>query len=764
MKKGIVFAIVLAVVIAAVATASLLNTSGSSGKGSQNQGTKTPPKGESANNVGGQVLFQRATKDKSDTSAMKVAETDTLQMFLEGTGTVYIVNKKSGKTWYSYPADRTKLPQKEVVENPILIKITQAGSAPLPTYPGKEEGTITAAAIDGGVRITYDLTSLAIGFAMEYRLTSSGMSVKVPFNSITEGKKNKLISLEPLPFFDGALPTEQGYLFVPDGSGALIRFKPAHVNYFDHYSQPVYGGDGAFTSQVVDQSAIYPSAYVYPSPREKVALPVFGMKRGDQGYAAFITEGDYDARINVSPSGYQNQNVYRSAVELTYRKSDSIFIGDSNEIPTTQGKIIEGDRSVTYVLLEGKQADYVGMANAYRNYLTNEQNVKPATNNQPAFQMRLFGGVKRNDMIGSTLIKMTGFQQAKAIIDAWLSKGMSSFELTYEGWSNDGIFGKQPKHFPVEGSLGGEKELRNLIDYAKSKGVNVYLSANYFKPFAANASFQQSKDAVRGLNKEVMKLYDSHLATRQTSYGRVYYMVKPNLVVDKFISKEIGKYTELGTSGIKLEYVGNFLYSDQDKKNSVSRKETIADWIHALDYTRGKIGRVAVDYGFAYALGHIDRIDNAPYDSSHYVFEDETVPFYQLVVGGLVPMTGKPGNLRDDSVNEALRLIEYGIAPSYELTYADSSELRRTYYDKLFSSAYGDWLERAAAEYGGVERLFKQIAGQPLVDHQKLDEQVYKSTYAGGTEVIVNYSSSARTFGNISVAAQNFAISKKGGG
>ncbi|MCQ6563117.1 DUF5696 domain-containing protein [Paenibacillus mendelii] len=765
MNKRLAFGFVLAAALI-VAIIPLLSATEASTAEPQKQETKSDSKDMASIEEGGNVLYENATKDKTEIAAIPVAENETFRMFVEGKGLVYVVNKKNGKVWYSYPADRSRLKgsQKDLIENPVIIKYTQAGSAPAPTYPGKEEGKVTASEIDGGVRISYDLASIELKFAIEYRLTSDGMTLKVPFGLIQENVKNRLISLELLPYFDAAHATEQGYLFIPDGSGALINFKAAHLNYFDRYSQPVYGGDTAFTSQVLEQSAKIPAGYLYPSPKEKIALPVFGMQRGDQGYAAFITEGDHDARINASPSGYQNQDYYRSSVEFIYRNNDSIYIGDSGEVPLTQGRIIEGDRSVKYVLLEDEQVSYVGMAQVYRSYLTNERDIKPVSSSQPAFQLSLFGGVKRDEMIGSTFITMTTFKQAREIIDVFAGRGIQSIELTYEGWSIEGIYGKQPKHFPAERSLGGEKELKRLIAYAKSKGVSIYLTANYVKPFAENASFRPSKNAVRGIGREVMSLYDSHLATRQTILSREYYMIKPNYVIDKYLSKEIGEYTELGASGLKLDYVGDLLYSDQDLKNTFSRKQTMGAWTQLLDYTRSKVGHAAVDYGFAYTLGHVDRIDNAPTDSSHFVFEDETVPFYQLVVGGLVPMSGEPSNLRDDAVKDALRLIEYGVAPSYYLTYEDTSEIKRSLYAMLFSSVYKDWLDKAIAEFDGAKQLFQEIAGQPLIDHRKLEDHAYMSTYANGTQVIVNYSSSPITYENHTIEALRFALVKKGDG
>ena len=57
-------------------------------------------------------------------------------------------------------------------------------------------------------------------------------------------------------------------------------------------------------------------------------------------------------------------------------------------------------------------------------------------------------------------------------------------------------------------------------------------------------------------------------------------------------------------------------------------------------------------------LGHVNRIDNAPLDSSHFIFLDETIPFYQIVMHGLIPYTARAANLRDDSAAEMLRMLD----------------------------------------------------------------------------------------------------------
>ena len=124
------------------------------------------------------------------------------------------------------------------------------------------------------------------------------------------------------------------------------------------------------------------------------------------------------------------------------------------------------------------------------------------------------------------------------------------------------------------------------------------------------------------------------------------------------------------------------------------------------------LGKVSVDYGFAYTLANVDTIHGIPTDSSHFVYLDETIPFYQIAIHGLIPYTGKPINLRDDGQIEWLRAIEYGAYPSFELTYKDTSQMKRTMEDRLFSSSYDYWFEKSLEEYEEFAYLYEQTAGQ----------------------------------------------------
>lgn len=698
---------------------------------------------------------------KPTTAKKKVAENANYELFIdEKTGQIRLVGKRSGREFGAPPVEKKMPPaNQKYIESPVHIRFTEGGDI-RQTYPSKEKGTITTVKpTDQGVLVEYELKELQIGFAMEYKLLDEGIEVRIPFQSIREQGKARLISLEPAPFFGAAPQQSKGAMFIPDGSGALVKFKQNHPAYFEPYSERIYGGDYAFMTTVYKKVTYNKSELESYGPREAAALPVFGIYKDDTAFLGIVTEGDADAKINGTPSGLRNIPLYRISAEWIYRNSDIVFIGGSGEIPLTQRQMIPGDRAVRFVLLEGEQADYVGMAHAYRDYLVRVKGVKPVETKHPAFQLRLLGGVLRKDMIGSTFVSMTTFEQAKEILDGYAAAGIDSLEVTYEGWSDDGIYGNAPDHFPAESNLGGNRGLEALAAYAKEKGIRLYLKTNYVKPYESSDALKPSRDSIRGLNKEVMEIKDPWVTTNQPSW-KLFYALKPDRVYDEYIAEEAGKLAELGADGIQLQYMGDTLYSDQSSDTPFSRKQTMDTWTKAMDLMRSQTGHAAVDYGFAYALGHVDRIDGVPLDSSHYTYEDGSVPFYQIAIRGLVPYTGDPSNLQDDPRIWNLRLLEYGAMPSYLLTYEDSSLLKRTMVDGLFSSNYSKWLKPSIDQYKKLTEVLGLVEGQEITDHEQLDTYVYRTTYANGIQVTVNYDGESASVGGDVIQPYDYLVRK----
>jgi len=671
----------------------------------------------------------------------------------EKSGNLRITDKITNKEWLGSPQlERTAMPNiKKYTTAPIYARYTQ-GADITQVYPLKDEdSTVTVTIEQDVVRAEFAFISLKLSFALEYRLTANGFEASIPQEYLKEEGNAKFTSLEVLPFFHAAREDAEGAMMLPDGSGALLEFRKDHPAYLKGYSEYIYGGDETFVKQ---NHEITDNSWQKAAPLKKaIALPVFGIYQGDTGYLAIVTKGDTDAKINGVPSGIRAISLYRASSEFTLRKDDVIFVGNSGQIPYYQGEMIKTDRNVRYVLLQGEEANYVGMAKEYRNYLMEEKKVKEVVLENTPLYLQVLGGISRDEVIGSTFIEAATFKQ---MIDQYQAEGVTQLEITIEGWSKNGLYGNQPEQFPVEKKLGGNKGLKELQEYAAGKGVNLYLKANYVKPYQDSNGVKASRDAVRGINREVLKQYVYYLSTRWNT-DDYFYLMKPS-VIAKRSNAELSKFQDLGVKGVQFEHFGSLLYSDEDNKSNTDRQLTEDTYVNALDNFRKGELNTAVDYGFAYTLGHVNRIDQVPLDSSQFVYTDRAIPFYQLVLHGLVPYTASPVNLYDDSRNQTLRALEYGALPSYELTYAPTSDLQRTMADRLFSSSLENWLAPSVQNYLALKEVYDSISNQQMTNHEQLQSKVFRTTYANGVSIIVNYNEQSVDVSGQTVEAFSYAV------
>lgn len=167
---------------------------------------------------------------------------------------ILLKSKADGTTWSTLPEelltpafdeDGYEVNNNPQLENPLTVQyINPENMQPevLYGYTGSlKKGAYGLEKISGGIKITYYFDNKQISLPVEYKLLENGINVSVDPTEITEGD-NKVYSIALSPFFCSVSNgSSDGYLFVPSGSGALI--KPyeweADVGYTCSY--PVYG-------------------------------------------------------------------------------------------------------------------------------------------------------------------------------------------------------------------------------------------------------------------------------------------------------------------------------------------------------------------------------------------------------------------------------------------------------------------------------------------------------------------------------------------
>ena len=141
---------------------------------------------------------------------------------------------------------------------------------------------------------------------------------------------------------------------------------------------------------------------------------------------------------------------------------------------------------------------------------------------------------------------------------------------------------------------------------------------------------------------------------------------------------------------------------------------------------------------YAYAFPYADVITDVPVFSSQFDVEDETVPFYEMVVGGSAALYSIPINESGNMREMLLKTVEYGVSHTFRLMTAQRDALQDTDYQKYFSLCWADWEQEIKDVLTELKSL-DDVLGQRIVSHERLSAEVYATTFENGETVYVNY-------------------------
>lgn len=638
---------------------------------------------------------------------------------------IAVFDKQSGYLWRSNPA-KDKLGKETVkgtllenLQSPYILEyVLDNETNRRLTNSLDPKMAVSYMLMGNGIQAIYTYTEMKLSFVIQYVLTDHGMEAMIPSEGIKETGATRVFAINLLPFFGAVSGTdEQGYLFVPDGPGGLIHYDHKRPATGNSYVFPIYGNDPA-NSQDSDKKM----------QREQISYPVFGLKRGEQAFAAIVKEGKYTASIKALPSG--TVSTYHSlSASFNYREEYNRKISGITEetvIAIRKERILQ-DRRVEYRLLSSDDADYVGMAYTYRNYLEESGMLVPklqAKDRMP-LQLSIIGGAMKPKFGGYSYQTTTSFEQTEQIVDDLMQHGVANIRVTYQGWQNSGN-AETDQRFPITKEIGGYKGAKDFVKTMHEKGVQVLFEDFISWTNPKHSDFSIKFDGVRSIDTTILRGKSEQ------------FIVNPIKAIRK--EKEtIDTFKEIGADGIHyIDGPGDLVFSDYNPDSSLSREDTAFYYQSLMDYTRKELGAVGVYRGNDYALEHVDFIVELPFESSYDFMIDETVPFYPLVIHGSVEYTATAGNLRNVYDEEFLKAIEYGAIPYFKLTYSPSRDLKGTDYDYIFSSEFAIWKDRIVDEYGKFNQL-AAVYNQRMIDHKKVEDGVYITTYEDGTSVTVNY-------------------------
>lgn len=573
-----------------------------------------------------------------------------------------------------------------------------------------------------------------------------------------------LVDIDLLEYFGAAGPEEEGYMFVPDGSGALIMFNNGKVN-APAYIGYVYGEDKTNLVNQTKKSGIDQSV--------TVRMPVFGEKNGDSAFFAIVEGGTASADINAAIGGRTDSynHVYAGFGYLSYGAiSMGDMVGNNSFQMYSQPEFSESFK-VRYQFLYGEKADYAGMASCYQEYLLGkgvfDQRVE--SSNTPLY-LNFIGAIQKYDSILGIKCKviqeLTTYEQAAEAVRELTDSGAAGIKVEYSGWSSGGLHGGAP---------GGVKALKclktsgmNQKDFQQemtTAGVPVFYTAQlqYVYQDGLLDGYRPESNGPRYYDNTVARvssyLIPNGMKDRKTPAAE---MISPYFVekmTDTFLEKTDGyEFT-----GISVENLASDLFSDFNSRHYVSRQAAAEHNAAAMEkLAAGCGGALLGSNANAYAWQYLSDIKNVPLDSNRTQLIDEVVPFYGMVLHGYRDYAGGPANLSGDMNTVILKSVESGAGLSFQFICGDNSLLKNTEFDSLYSVNFEAWRDTALAAWRRVNEAVGDLQGLVITGHEKLAEGVYCTTYEDGTRVIVNYSRQDVQYQGNTIQAQDFLVVKEG--
>lgn len=597
------------------------------------------------------------------------------------------------------------------------------------------------------LKCSVNFKKLGISFSFTLELLEDGLRISVDEGSLEETGDCYIKSLYFMPFLGCCREDEiDGYMFIPDGPGALIRYEKAS-DYVSGFTGKVYGLDMGIDSLTVasDLQANRTNDYLVDPPQ--ITMPVFGMVHGVRRNAilSVIECGEQYSNIIASVAGAQT-NYYWTTARFDYRQlyvhatgSDGQGVYQAQEEPENMLPCIR------YYFLTGEAADYSGMAVSYREYLKEKGILKEEREDKTLpLRLNVVGAEIKEGILFNTIKAFTTVNQATEMTEKLSKDGISNLTLVYEGWQKGGINGSSYGALAFEKKLGNRADFEELKVLVENGGGRFYLQSN---PVTANKDqINTKKDAAITISNMLAKFVR---ANNKVMYYESF-LIKPTdavATIEKYFSK-------LGDFSFSLGQIGSRLYADHTRKKEMTRAEVGKEFEKILS----KSDTLALSQVNQYLWKYTDEYFDIPITNSQYLYETDTVPFLQIVLKGSIDYYAPYANQGFYSEVSILKMIEYGCYPSFMVTALDNFSLTDTPLEDYFSLNFDDWRDTVNDVYSKLSDALEAVEGKEISEHRMLTDGVARITYEGGTEIYVNYNNTEYVAGDVTVEPQGYAV------
>lgn len=567
--------------------------------------------------------------------------------------------------------------------------------------------------------------------SMIYRLDGNKMTVEIPLNELESKEEFPIYTLTPLPYFGAGGMEDDGYLFVPEGGGAIINFNNGKTAQNSYYAN-MYGWDMCLVRDAVVHNT-------------RTYFNTFGVAQGNDSFLCIMGEGAPYASVQADISGHFNCFNYVNAVySVTLREKYDVGDIANSDVYVYLDELPDETLTQTYHFIGS--GSYVDMAKEYQGYLKETYGDYLTLNedSEAPVALEIVGAVdKVKQIVGvpvSRPLKLTTYKEAEEMVKELQAEGMNNMSVKLSGWANGGINQKLLKKVNTISDLGSKKDLQSFVNTAKSLGVDVYLDGVTQYEYDSNLlnGFFSYRDAARFISKERAELFQYSAITYSQREGTdSYYLLHNNLALQ--MADNLYQAAKKYGAGASFRDNGMDLSGDYYKKNTVSRQESLNRQAAQMKGMADDGTNVMINMGNDYAIAYSDMVTNMDLRGSEYTILDEYVPFYQLALHGYVNYTGTPLNLCGNAEEELLFSAEYGAGLYFTMMRETAFALQKTLYTEYYGSDYAAWHDRMIEIYTRYNAELGHTFNQEMKDHKNLSAELSCTTYEDGTKVYVNY-------------------------
>ncbi len=603
-------------------------------------------------------------------------------------------------------------------------------------------------------------SNLKIRIPIEYYLDGDELIVNLDTSKIETGKDNPINNIQLLPYFlnsSSTIDAEEGYMFIPDGSGALI-YLDSTKNKEYHYQAQYFGGDKLVGSKT------------YSGLNNLMQLPVLGMKTSEHTIFGVIEEGAEVATLDAYVSGTDNSEPF-SKMKLSFEiqtqqimssgaKSSS---GDFN-LYKASTDVYDENITLRYFWL-GKDAGYVQMAQCYADYLEGKGVLTEKTKEEdPPFFVEFLGTTDKTQyMLGipyDGTQALTTFKQAKQILEDVTAQGVKNVKLIYSGIVNGGInqrsLANKVKFAP---GLGGSSDFNALKTYADSIGTMIY--PNLLLQTADTKAKLSNELVAWNIINEKAQIYKFDHVKHQIDEENKFpvYIINPNALASYLLNAK-GSYSSLtGLSNMASEDLYTFIstnYGEGEVSPSTGAdmiKDAVSQFADGMSLM---LSNPIVD-AYAYA----DYIMDVPVENSGMRVLDASVPFMGMVLDGHLQYSAESSNRESTDVFlNIMHAIESNAQPKFTLMYENSSLLTGTEQEHYFAVDYSYWKDQIGFYYNEYRNFYDKTKDAKIVDHEIVDrnDKLRVVTYSNGVKAYFNYSDLDETLDGVTVPAFSYLV------